>query len=345
METGLFFQLPAWPEQQPATRYEETLRQIELAETLGFDAAWLAELHFAANYGVMPSPFLIAAAAAQRTSRIAIGTAVSLLPLHDPIRLAEETAMLDQLSRGRLRLGVGRGSIPQHFAGFGLDVQERSSRFSETLAVMRQAWGPDPVRHAGAHFHYDGVSVVPKPLQQPHPPLLMAANSDESVESAIALDVPVMMATLTAAPAQIEARSARYRAARPDAPARDIALLVPVHVAESNALARRDAEASHLSYYREVARVIQAGLSGNPEGSARRAPLGDRFASISFDESAATDSAVGDPDRVLERLTALQERFRFGHLMAWFAFGGRIPHERVLASMRLFAEEVRPRLP
>ena len=173
MEIGLFFQLPVWPEQRADDRYEETLRQIELADSLGFHVAWLAELHFEANYGVMPSPFLVAAAATQRTSRIGIGTAVSLLPLHDPLRLAEETAMLDQLSRGRLRLGVGRGSIPQHYAGFGRELTERQSRFEESLEIVRRAWGPEAFSFAGAHFNYENVNVVPKPFQQPHPPLLM----------------------------------------------------------------------------------------------------------------------------------------------------------------------------
>ena len=235
MEIGLFFQLPAWPEQRPGDRYEDTLRQIELGDRLGFATAWLAELHFEASRGVMPSPFLVAAAAAQRTQRIGLGTAVVLLPLHDPLRLAEETAMLDHLSRGRLRLGIGRGHGRRQYAGFGVDVGERGSRFAEALEVMQRAWGPEPLTFRGRHFHYDGVTAVPKPLQQPHPPLLMAANSDDSVETAIDLEIPVMMATVTATPEQLEARSRRYRSALPDAPERDVALLVPIHVAETDA--------------------------------------------------------------------------------------------------------------
>ncbi len=341
MEIGLFFQLPAWPDQRPGDRYEDTLRQIELGDTLGFSVAWLAELHFESSRGLMPSPFLVAAAASQRTQRIGLGTAVALLPLHNPLRLAEETAMLDHLSGGRLRLGIGRGHGQPHYAGFGIDVAERGSRFAEALEVMRRAWGPEPLRFRGRHFHYDGVSVVPKPLQQPHPPLLMAANSDESVETAIALEIPVLMATVTATPEQIEARSRRYRSARPDAPERDIALLAPIHVAETEALARRDAEASHLSYYHEVARLVRA---GSREGSPLAARV-DRFASMTFEEAVATDTVVGTPETVLRRLTDLHARYRCGHIMGWFSFGGRIPHDRVLASMRLFAEDVLPRLP
>ena len=269
MEIGLFYQLPAWPEQRPGDRYEDTLRQIELGDTLGFSVAWLAELHFESSRGIMPSPFLVAAAAAQRTQRIGLGTAVVLLPLHDPLRLAEETAMLDHLSRGRLRLGIGRGHGRGHYGGFGIDVEERTSRFDEALEVMRRAWRPEPLRFRGRHFAYDGVSVVPKPLRQPHPPLLMAANSDDSVEAAIALEIPVMMATVTATPEQIEARSRRYRSALPAAPERDVALLVPIHVAETDALARRDCEASHLSYYHDFGPPRPRGLArGNASGTA-----------------------------------------------------------------------------
>ncbi len=102
MEYGLFYQLPLWPDQDSARRHEETLAQIELGEALGFDVAWLAELHFIARYSVMPAPSLLVAAAAQRTSRIRLGIGVNLLPLHDPIRAAETGAVLDILTGGRL---------------------------------------------------------------------------------------------------------------------------------------------------------------------------------------------------------------------------------------------------
>ena len=111
MKFGLFYQLPCAATQQAETRYQETIEQIVYAEELGFDTAWLAELHFNASFSVMPAPLMVAAAAAQRTTRIRLGTAVLLLPLHHPLRVAEEAAVVDLLSHGRVELGVGRGMI------------------------------------------------------------------------------------------------------------------------------------------------------------------------------------------------------------------------------------------
>lgn len=139
MKFGLFYQLPCAPDQSPATRYRETLEQIALADELGFDHAWLAELHFFQPFSIMPAPLQVAVAAAQRTRRIRLGTAVVLLPFHHPLRVAEEAASADLLTGGRLDLGVGRGTIAVHFGGFGVDRDESRERFEESLAIIRGA--------------------------------------------------------------------------------------------------------------------------------------------------------------------------------------------------------------
>ena len=343
MDVALFYQLPAWPEQQVQQRYEDTLRQVELGDALGFPVAWFAELHFEPNYGVVPSPFLLAAAAAQRTRNIGIGTAVTLLPLHDPLRVAGEAAMLDQLSGGRLQLGIGRGGFQQHYAGFGISLSDRDSRFNEALEVLRRSWRSERMSFQGEHFQYQEVNVVPKPLQRPHPPLWMAANSDESIETAIRHELRVMMAITNTAPQQLVARSERYRAARPGAPDTDLALLTPIHVAESNDLAHADAEHSYLSYFREVGRIVREGLKAGLGEDGRLPPLAKRFDEMTY-QTASELAAVGDPDRVAQRLRAICDQYHCGHIIGWFNFGGRIAHDRVLASMHLFAEEVRPQL-
>ena len=110
MEFGLFYQLPVWPGQEPRQRYQETLDQIMLGDELGFDIAWLAEMHFTPEFSILPSPVVVGAAVAMRTRRIRIGIGVTLLPLHDPLRAAEDAATLDLLSNGRLEYGIGRGA-------------------------------------------------------------------------------------------------------------------------------------------------------------------------------------------------------------------------------------------
>ena len=125
MKFGVFYQMPCAADQSPAQRYQDTIGQVQLADELGFDAAWLAELHFNQRFSMMPSPMVVGAAMAQTTSRIRIGTAVHLVPLHQPIRLAEEAAALDVLSGGRSIFGIGRGAIPAHFLGYGVDQDRR----------------------------------------------------------------------------------------------------------------------------------------------------------------------------------------------------------------------------
>src|SRR5579859_6928350 len=180
MKFGLFYQLPCAPEQSEAARYNETVEQVILADEIGFDTAWLAELHFFRPFSIMPAPLIVATAIAQRTRRIRLGTGVSLLPFHHPLRHAAEAATVDILSGGRLDLGVGRGTIAVHFQGFNVSREESRERFEESLEIIQQAWTTESFSYKGKHYQVPETSVVPKPLQKPHPPLRIAANSPET---------------------------------------------------------------------------------------------------------------------------------------------------------------------
>jgi alkanesulfonate monooxygenase SsuD/methylene tetrahydromethanopterin reductase-like flavin-dependent oxidoreductase (luciferase family) len=138
MQFGLFYQLPCAPEQHEVTRYHETIEQIVYADELGFDIAWLAELHFYRPFSILSSPLILAAALAQRTTRIRLGTAVVLLPLQHPLRVAEDAATVDILSQGRLEVGVGRGAIAIHFQGFNVSSDESRERFEEALTILER---------------------------------------------------------------------------------------------------------------------------------------------------------------------------------------------------------------
>src|SRR5215510_12328336 len=159
MKFGLFYQLPCATTQDAATRYQETMEQIVYAEELGFDAAWLAELHFNPQFSIMPAPLLVAAALAQRTTRIRLGTAVVLLPLQHPLRTAEEAAVVDLLSQGRLELGVGRGMIAIHFRGFNVPREESRDGFEEALTILRRACVQETVQFCGKLFLVPETSI------------------------------------------------------------------------------------------------------------------------------------------------------------------------------------------
>src|ERR671925_318450 len=165
MRFGLFFQIPEVDGQSHAERYTEMLELVALAESLGFDVAWLAELHFGGAFSLLANPLMMVPLIAQRTRRIRIGTAVTLLPLQHPLSIAEQAATADVLSGGRLEFGVGRGSIPSQFHGFRVAVAENRARFDEALEIVRLAWTRDRFSYHGRFHEVDEVAVVPRPMQ------------------------------------------------------------------------------------------------------------------------------------------------------------------------------------
>ncbi len=175
-----------------ASIYESALERFGIMDRTGYDAVWLAEHHFS-GFSVCPSVHMLGTMAAARTTRLRIGTAVSLAPFYNPLRLAEEVALLDVLSGGRVNWGAGRGFERSEFAAFGIPGEESAARFHETVEIVLKAWTSDRVRHKGRFFEYDGVEVLPKPVQSPHPPVWMAASSTPAIEWAASQGYSILM--------------------------------------------------------------------------------------------------------------------------------------------------------
>src|SRR6266513_6132712 len=148
-EFGFFTEFQQPPDLGDAAAFEQSMAQVEAAEACGFDAVWLAEIHFQKDRSVLASPLVVAAAIAARTRRVKIGIAVQVLPLSHPLHLAEDVATVDQLSHGRLDFGVGRSGLPDHYRGYNVAYAESRERFLETLAILRKAWTHD-------RFSWDG---------------------------------------------------------------------------------------------------------------------------------------------------------------------------------------------
>ncbi|HEX6511581.1 MAG TPA: LLM class flavin-dependent oxidoreductase [Chloroflexota bacterium] len=156
--------------------YKRLLELLVLSEELGFDSAWLNEHHFHPFGGMIPYPPVALAAVAARTSRIRLGTSIAILPLHNPVQLAESYAMLDQISEGRLEFGVGVGYLKHDYDALGVDWDEGHERLFEGLQVILEAWQRQPFSFQGRFYHYEDVSVWPLPVQRPHPPIWGAAT-------------------------------------------------------------------------------------------------------------------------------------------------------------------------
>jgi alkanesulfonate monooxygenase SsuD/methylene tetrahydromethanopterin reductase-like flavin-dependent oxidoreductase (luciferase family) len=174
------------------TIYDMALERIAIMDTTGYDAVWLAEHHFS-SFSVCPSVHMMGVMAATRTKRLRIGTGVSLAPFYNPLRLAEEVALLDVLSGGRVNWGAGRGFERSEFKAFGIPGEESTSRFHETVDIVIKAWTNDRLSYHGKYYSYDGVEVLPKPLQAPHPPVWMAASSTAAIEWAASKGFSILM--------------------------------------------------------------------------------------------------------------------------------------------------------
>ena len=193
MKFGIFIFGDNHPELNRSNQkyYEEVLTIAEWAEELGFDSFWLGEHHLY-WYGTCVSPAMVIAALGQRTKKLRLGPAVSVLPFHNPLIVAEEYAFADNLCGGRLDFAVGSGFSPVEFRTFGMTMEEAKERFWEAFDVILKAWTENEFSHKGKYYHVENGSIYMKPLQKPMPPTWIAASSDETLIKAGELGLPTM---------------------------------------------------------------------------------------------------------------------------------------------------------
>jgi alkanesulfonate monooxygenase SsuD/methylene tetrahydromethanopterin reductase-like flavin-dependent oxidoreductase (luciferase family) len=346
-EFGIFHEFACRPDQSETEAFAEGFALVDAAETWGLDAVWLAELHFSPRRSVLASPLTLASAIAARTQRMLIGTAVQVLPLGQPVRLAEEAATVDQISRGRLIFGVGRSGFQRVYEGYGISYAESRERFAEALDVIRSAWTEPTFSYRGRFYQYDNVSVTPHPYRQPHPPIRVASNSPDTFPAIGAQGLPIFVAvrlgTLTELAPNIGAYRAAYRAAG-HAGNGEVYLRVPVYVAETAERARVEPEASIMSFYRTLgARLEGSATESGARDIEQRGERGQRLQTVSWEDAQREKVIVGTPQMVAERLGELREQLGLDGVLAELNCGGTIPYVQVRESLRLLCNEVLPR--
>jgi alkanesulfonate monooxygenase SsuD/methylene tetrahydromethanopterin reductase-like flavin-dependent oxidoreductase (luciferase family) len=317
--------------------------EIEAADALGYDIAWVAEHHFSNQYGIMPDVFTYLGYLAARTSTIRLGTAVVTVPLYDPIRVVENTAFVDILSGGRMVLGLGSGYRPYEFEGFGKDFDARRDVQEEAIDLILDLFHTRRASHKGAHFRstIDGdFEIFPVSLQEPHPPLFMAAGTERSMAYAARHGFGLMLSTLPSF-ATLAKQIGFFRTHGAQAPAHlarnpahgkvDVARWV--YVAETDAEAKRDSAdgiVRHLTHFMSSA---TAGYLGNVSEK-------DRSVKLDYDDLANTTILHGSPETVTRRLRELRDQTGLTSLLLHYPpyYG----HEKAMKSLRLFAERVMP---
>src|SRR5579875_208114 len=331
-----------------AALYNARLDEWQRAERLGFDGVYLAEHHFGSGC-LTPSPNLLVAALAQRTTRMRIGVMVNVLPFHDPVRIAEEAAMLDLITGGRFDFGVGRGVVQGEFVRQRMSYEEARPRMEEAVELIIQAWTAEQFEFHGKYRSVGPATLWPRPLQKPHPPVWCAAFSDDTVVWAARRGFSL---GCTLMPVQgMKSRLDLYRQTAAEVgikitPA-NMLITRQVCVAESDAEARAISERPFNDLFRFF---IPPGEKREPSklpedqkyySSFYRAFVGRTLAFGDLIDAGIF--VVGSPTTVARMLAEQLRATGAGHLLAWMNFGGLVP-AMVLRSEELFAREVLPQL-
>ncbi len=296
-----------------------------LAESLGYDGLWINEEHFGQGSRVCLSPILLATALAMRTSRIRIGFSVLVLPLFEPIRLAEEIAALDVLSEGRVDLGFSRGNTSRYFEAWGLDYGDRSAVFNSVFDRLIRYW-TEPKVEVGSRTEL----IEPKCVQRPHPPIYVATYREEGAEWAGRHGLTLFQGSQQSVPS-IRRCIAAYRDAGGDVTAVPIGRFIVVGETHDAALqAARPAAERLTTGYRRGGDQLRRGILTEDEHDTER--------------WLREVAVVGSPETVAERIAALHAEFGFGGFQLVTGFLGNLPQEHVVRTLELFAKEVRPRI-
>jgi natural product biosynthesis luciferase-like monooxygenase protein len=344
------FCLPTYFADVDGTVGEFTRRFVDFlveSEVLGFDSLWANEHHFDSYGGIVPSPPMLLSALAQRTTRVRLGTSIIVLPLHNPIEIAEQMAMLDLMSNGRAELGVGRGFVAYDYDRFGIDRDTGQDRLKDGLAIIRKAWSGERFSHRGPFYQFESLEVWPRPQQRPHPPIwLSCSGTPASFEWAGQQGHRILVVAYRGVAPLIEL-TRLYRDAWAGAGHKDKEPEVSAHYQVVLADDRNEAKAIAAAALRRYVGATTHTLDRVRADSERdRAAVRDRIAEevLDLDKMIAESRVVvGTPADAIEILERAHAAMRFTQIDCTFYFGG-IPFAHAQRSQRLFAEAVMPRL-
>lgn len=312
--------------------YRQILEQVELAEELGWECFMFNEHHFLGYGGLVANPAVLLATAAARTSKIRLGPCIAILPLRHPLHTAEDYAMVDAISGGRLEFGIGSGNTEMDYRVFGVTRENDRQRAAEALQVILKVWGNERTSHQGEFWQFEELTLFPRPVQQPHPPIWVAGTSPQGLGWAGSQGYNIMTVGHPHPPDRVKPAVDAWKqgltSAGYDLSERHCQFHVRTYVNESAAKAKEIGMAA-VTRYDTISRIGRKSLTVAP-------------GEYDWDMMLATGrNNYGTPDQVIQGIRNAQKNYYFDTLTTTLNFGG-IPHEEILKSMRLFAKEVMP---
>ena len=348
MKFGILYNTDYYPAAHGSAEqyYNQILEQVEFEEELGFDSVWFGEHHYSGySFG---SPPVMAMAAAARTKRIRLGTGVSLIPLNHPIRLAEEYAMLDVLSGGRLEYGIGRGFLKYSHQIFGINEDENHERYHEGTDILVKAWTSDaPFSYDGKFWKLQDYTFFPKPLQTPHPPIYASAVlTPESAVWAGAQGFNLTTGLFVPAREKVRDIIQLYRTTLKehghDPAEKDVSGVFQMFCGETDEQARREGGQYALQYFKFFSELDQRSPHTSKAFEHYEGGISKIFQGRTYEDlERARLLMIGGPEFLVERIRWAQEFYGVNYLIFEVAQGGE-PHKMVLESLERFAKHVMP---
>ncbi len=327
MHFGIFLE-ERRPGTSEAAAFQETLDLAEAAEASGLDGVWLGEIHFNPTRSVHSAPMALASYIAARTERVRIGTAVQVLPLGNPLRIAEDVATVDHLSRGRFDFGIGRSGSPRAYDALGIPYAESQARFEESLRIILEAWKGEPFSYDGNFYRIRNATVGPRPYQRPHPPLRMAANSRETFPIVGRLGLPLFVGLRDLNPGR-----------------GDVCLRIPVYVGATEKDAVEEPRENTVYFFRRHAELTRSGLGRGDTGPAdRRQARVAELTNLTYEDILETRVAFGTAASLTERLARLRDELGLSGIVAELNPSGQFALEQMHRTLRVLTREVIPAL-
>ena len=346
MHFGIFMEFGSRAGVSEVESFQEGFRLVDSAEEMGLDGVWLAELHFNPARSVLSSPIVVASSIATRTRRLRIGMAVHVLPLNNPLRIAEEVATVDQISEGRFEFGVGRSGFARSYDLYGIPYVESRERFREALDIILEAWKGEQFSHDGDFYSFEGAVVSPRPYQQPHPPLRIAATTAETFPRLGREGHPIFVGLRGMDIPELRANLKEYRKSWREAGHNgdgDVSLRIPVYAADNEEAALEEPQESINAYFNRMGSLLRDSSTGRQAGDADiRQGRADRLASMSYEEMLETKVAFGTAETLVDRFSELKEELGLDGVVAELNAGGLIPEEAVTRSLRIITKDVMP---